>query len=376
MNLPERKRARRGRSEGSIYQRPDGLWVGSISLGVHGAKRIRRVAYGKTKAEAAEKLRELQARTDAGQLPESANITVGIWLARWLVLIEPTVEFGTMMPYRIHVNKHIVPRIGGVKIQRLRPADVEGLYARLLKDGVKPPSVRKIGTTLSIAMNHAVRSRLITSNPTSGVKRPKASKKDIEVMDGTAVTDFVAACKDERFGPLFLLILDAGLRPGEALALTWKDIDFAARRIAVLKSLDSKGRVKQPKTAKGRRHIDLTGGTVDALHLHRKAMLKEGQGVRPTDPMFVSELGGIIVPNEVTRRHLRPMLNRAGLPSVSCYALRHTCATLLLAANVNPKIVSERLGHGSITITMDTYSHVLPGMQSGAVDVLAKAMGG
>ncbi|HXD87035.1 MAG TPA: tyrosine-type recombinase/integrase [Urbifossiella sp.] len=369
-------RSRRGRSEGSIYQRPDGLWVGSISLGVHGGKRIRRVAYGKSKAEASAKLRELQMSLDAGQLPDAASITLEAWLARWLELVEPSIEPATHQPYRIHVNKHIVPRIGGVKIQRLRPADVEALYAKLLKDGVRPASVRKIGITLSIALNHAARSQLIPANPARGVRRPKAKKPTIVVLSAENAAAFVRACAEERLGALFVLILDSGMRPGEALALAWRDIDFAAGRVSITKSLENSGRVKEPKTLHSKRTIDLTAGTLGALNRHRQRMLAEGWPVRPASSAFVNLDGEPILPNDITRGHLRPILARAKLPAVTCYALRHTCATLLLAANVNPKIVSERLGHGSIAITMDTYSHVQPGMQRGAVDVLAKVITG
>jgi len=368
------KRARRGRGEGSISQRSDGLWVASISLGVHGKKRTRRVAYGHTKAEAIAKLHDLQLL--AGQLPDAGNITLETWLTRWLELIKPSIEPGTHQPYQIHVKKHLVPRIGGVKLRQLRPVDVELLYARLLKEGVKPPSVRKIGTTLSIALNHAVRSQLIPSNPAHGVRRPKAAKAAIQVFTPEQVAAFVRACAGERLGPLFLFILDSGCRPGEALALTWKDIDFAAGHVSLTKSLENSGRVKAPKTPRSRRQVELTKIGIDALHVHRKAMLVEGRNVRGGGTVFVNISGGHILPNDVTRGHLRPILERAKLPAVTCYALRHTCATLLLAANVNPKIVSERLGHGSISITMDTYSHVIPGMQRGAVEALAKALGG
>ena len=373
--LPTPKRARRGRSEGSIYRRKDGLWVGCASLGVHGFKRIRRTVYGKTKAEAAEKLRHLQSSADAGQLPDAAGMTLETWLRRWLLLIAPTVERGTLKPYTRHVNLHIAPRIGGVRIQRLRPVDVETLFARLLADDVSPAMVRKIATTLSVAMNHAVRSQLIPSNPTQGVKRPKAVKPQIVVYTAAQAAALVKACKGERMGPLFALLLDSGARPGEAIALMWPDVDFERGQIHISKSLDDSGEPKQPKTAKSARTIDLTPATMAALNRHRAAMLAEGRNVR-TGPVWLTVRGERVVPFDVSREHLAPILARAGLPPITAYGLRHTMATILLAANTNPKIVSERLGHSSITLTMDTYSHLLPGMSRGANDALAKALGG
>lgn len=344
-----------------------------MSLGVHGGERNRRVVYGKSKSEAAEKLRELQSSTDAGQLPDAKTMTLETWLNQWLKLIEIAVEPTTHEQYRICVRKHIIPRVGGVRVQRFKPVDVEALFARLLRDGVSASSIRKIGTTLSIAMNHAVRSQLIPSNPTAGVRRPKVRRPKIVVLDAGQVTALVKACDGARLGALWLLLLDSGTRPGESLALKWPDIDFTAKRISITKNMANTGRPKAPKTERGRRTIELTAGTVDALHAHRKAMLAEGRDVR-RGYVFVNERGGVILPNDVTRGHLRPFLAAAGLSGFGAYSLRHTCATLLLAANVNPKIVSERLGHASITMTLDVYQHVLPGMQSAATAVLGKAM--
>lgn len=373
-NLPT-SRKRRGRGEGGVHQRKDGLWVGSLSLGSHAGKRHRRDVYAATKQEAMAKLRDLQQR--AGQLPDSPALTVGAWLERWLTLIESTVEPNTLIPYRRHVRLHLAPRIGGSKLLKFRPADVEHLYSRLLKDGMSGAMVRKVGTTLSVALNHAVRSSLIPANPTASVRRPKAVKPDIEILDATQFAALVKACRGVRLGPLFLLMLDSGVRPGEALALTWKDVDFDAGRISVTKSLEEIGgkfRVKKPKTASSIRQIDVSHRTIAALATHRKTMLKEGRNVR-TGPIFIGLRGGFLATTNIYRDSFKPLLEKAGLPLVSLHALRHTCATMLLAANVNPKIVSERLGHSSITITMDTYSHCLPGMQRGAADVMGKAMG-
>lgn len=371
-----KNRSRRGRAEGSVFERKDGLWVGSISLGVHAGKRQRRDVYGHTKAEALAKLRDLQ--QVAGQLPDSPSLTVGAWLERWLTLIESSVEPNTIIPYRRHVRLHLAPRIGGAKLLKFRPADVESLYARLLRDGMSGAMVRKVATTLSVAMNHAITSQLIPANPTRGVRRPKADKPDIQYLDGEQAATLALACEGERLGPLFLLLLDSGARPGEVLALTWRDVDFTAGRISITKSLeeiDGVQRVKKPKTASSIRQIKLTPHTVAVLNAHRKAMLAEGRNVR-TGSVFVTRRGVVPGITNLSRYSLRPILKRAGLPTITTYALRHTCATLLLLGGVSPKVVSERLGHSSIAITLDTYSHVLPGMQDAAVDVLGKALGG
>lgn len=363
-------RSRRGRSEGSIYQRPDGLWVVSVSLGIHGGRRVRRVAYGKTKKEAHEKLQNLRLQSGTGA--EVWQMQLAEWLHRWLKLIEPNVEPGTLVPYRRHCVKHIIPRIGGAKVQKLRPMDVEALYAELLKAGHSAALVRKIGTTLTVALNHAVTSQVITANPATTVRKPKASRPIVEVLDVGQANQLIAACAGMPLGTAFILILDSGIRPGECLALTWKDVDFAGKRISVTKSLEQSGRIKRPKTPKSIRQLDLTPATMDELNRHRKAMLAAGADVR-SGPVFLDDEGSAPLPGSLQRKYLLPILAKAGLPSYGVYALRHTCATVLLAAGVNPKIVSERLGHSTITLTLDSYSHILPGMQKVATDALAAA---
>ncbi len=369
-------RSRRGRSEGSIYQRSDGRWVGAVSLGKVGGKRRRLVVYGETKAEAASKLRALQGQAETGRIPGTG--TVSGWLARWLTNIAPTVEPATLGAYRRQVDGHIVPRIGDAKLKNLRLVDVEGFYARCLREGVSPAMVRKLGTTLAVAFNHAVRCGEMVDNPTRGARRPKAKRPAIAVLDADQAKRLLEESKAERLGPLLVLMLDAGCRPGEALALTWKDVDFAAGRITINKSQEEicgRFRIKAPKTASGRRTVDLTAGTMAAMNRHRAAMLAEGRDLR-RGPVFVGKRGGRVGLSLIRRDLLAPVCQRAKIsPPVSLYALRHTCATLLLAANVNPKIVSERLGHASITLTLDTYSHCLPGMQRVATDALSAVFG-
>jgi integrase len=275
-------RTRRGRGEGSIFQRGDGQWCAAFSAGYTSTgKRSRRILYGETKNEVAQKLRSLQQLADAGSLPESRDLTTKVWLERWLKVIEPTVEPATLIPYRRHIERHLVPRIGHVKVQGIRPADVESLFARMLREGVSAAMVRKVGTTLTVALNHAVRSRLITTNPTAGVRKPKAVKKGITVLDVEQAVTLVAAAERERLGALFVLLLDAGLRPGEALALNWPDVDFDRGTVSVTKSLeeiDGAFRVKAPKTKKGVRQVDVTPGTVAAMNRHRASMLRERAG--------------------------------------------------------------------------------------------------
>jgi integrase len=373
-------RKRRGRGEGAVYQREsDGLWVGSVSLGIDAktGKRKRRPVYGRTKQDAQEKLRRLQHQADRGALADDATITVAAWLEHWLTVIAPTVEPGTLAPYRRHVERHLKPRLGRTKLHQFRAGDVEALYAGLLADGVSAALARKIGTTLTVALNHAVRKGKIVGNPAAGVKKPKADKPELEILTPEQARTLAGAAADHRLGPLWLLMLDAGTGPGETFALSWPDVSADGRSIQVTKSLeniDGKLRVKKPKNKWRVRRIQLSAGTATALVAHREKMKGEG---RDTDagPVFVDDDGGYLRISNIHQRHWKPFLKSAKLPDVSLYALRHTMATLLLLAGVNPKIVSERLGHSTVTLTLDTYSHVLPTMQHQAAEVLGKLLG-
>jgi integrase len=365
--VKRRSRKRRGRGEGAIFQRANGgLWVGSVSLGYGpNGRRQRRTVYGDSKAVVMKKLREVGDR----DLPrELHKLTVANYLHKWLEIVKPTVEHGTYKPYRHHALNHIVPYLGTLKLTALRRFHVEELYAALTSKGVSTAMQRKIGTTLTIALGAAVDKELIPFNPAQRVRKPKAVKPEIQPLDSAGVARFLDATKQDRLFAFYVLALDSGCRPGELLALDWPDIDFDRGRVTIRKSLapDAEGklRVKDVKTKKGRRQLRLSAFTMSVLHEHRKAMLAEGNA---TSPVFCTATGGYIDISNLHHKSFKPALARAGLrPDIRLYDLRHTCATLLLLAGENAKVVSERLGHASVVLTLDVYSHVMDGMQEQA----------
>jgi integrase len=366
MDKKQRIRKRRGRGEGGIYQRGDGRWVGSISMGCTGdGKRKRRVIYGGTKQEVQTKIRKLY---DAATVPrELAALSIEGYLTRWLELVKPTVEFGTYKPYKHHVVNHIVPIIGGLKLVELKRFHVEEMYAALAKKEVSPAMQRKIGTTLTIALGAAVDKEMIPFNPAERVRKPKAVKPEIQPLDVDQVSAFLKAAKEDRLYAFFVTALDTGARPGELFALYWRDIDFEHGRLTIKKSLapDEHGKLqlKDVKTKKARRQIRLAQVTLVALEDHRKRMMAEGHS---SSPVFCNTVGNYIHLKDLHRKSFRPILTKACLPGIRLYDLRHTCATLLLLAGENAKVVSERLGHATIVMTLDVYSHVLEGMQEQA----------
>jgi integrase len=347
-----------------------------VSLGYDGhGKRRRRVVYGATKAEVQEKLRQAQADTGNGVDYAAGRITLGQWLTRWLALVKPTVEPGTYSPYERHCRLHISPRIGHVVLSKLAAVHVQGLYAELTEAGVSAALQRKIGTTLTVALNQAVKLEILSANPATRIRKPKAAKPEIAVFDPRQVGKFLAEAQSDRLYPFYLTALDSGARPGELFALLWDDVDFAGGFISITKSLEEMSgvlRVKAVKTPKSRRRIDLSAETLAVLAGHRREALAAG---RIGAPLFHDTEGGFLRLSNLMKNSFKPILKRAGLPSVGLYTLRHTCATLLLLANEPAKVVSERLGHSSVTLTLDTYSHVLPAMQKRAADVMGRILG-
>jgi integrase len=369
-------RKRRGRGEGGVYQRGDGLWVGSVSMGYDGnGKRLRRVVYGATKKEAQDELRKLQNDAANGVGLAIEKPTLGEWLTRWLALVKPSVEPNTYRFYEVQVRLHIVPHIGHIQVAKLAAVHVQGLYSTLTATGVSPAIQRKAGLTLTISLNEAVRLNMIPGNVAEKVRKPKAAKAEIQVFDPEQVRRFLQAARESRHYPLYLTALDSGVRPGELLALRWEDVDFEGGFLSITKSLEEINgvvRVKATKTQKGRRRVDLSAETLAVLAEHRKAALAAG---RITAPVFHNIEGGYLLQSNLLQRSFKAILTKAGLPSVGLYTLRHTCATLLLLADVPAKVVSERLGHANIAITLDTYSHVLPSMQKRAASVLGAILG-
>jgi integrase len=363
-------------------------------MGYDGAgKRNRRVVYGKTKQKVQEKLRQLQATVE-GNPGDAGRQTVEQFLGHWLQVVKLTVEPATYEPYRRHClglkieNKTtkrgskgkrsaecIVKHLGLVRLDKLRRTHIEQFYADLLGAGVSPAQCRKIGTTLTIALNAAVASKLIPYNPATGVRKPKARKPEMQVFDLDQVAAFLKEAAKDRLHALYVTALDTGMRPGELFALEWPDIDLEGGFLMVRRSLeeiDGRLRIKDVKTPKARRRIHMAPQTIAALHNHRKHMLAEGH---LAGPVFCDTQGGHLRNANLRMNSFRPILKRAQLPSIRLYDLRHTCATLLLLADESAKVVSERLGHSTITLTLDTYSHVLPTMQQRAAEKMGKILG-
>ncbi len=368
---------RRGNNEGSISRRKDGRWMGRYT--VHTATGPKQKAiYGKTRAEVAGKLTKAMADRDGGLYFEAENLSVSEFLRRWLNdSVRGSVRASTHASYDRQVERYIIPAIGHMRLKKLTPAHVQGLYRSMLDRELSTRTVQYTHAVLRRAMKQATRWGMIPRNPCDDTDPPKLQRNEIRPLDQEQTRRLLRAAEGERLEALYVLAVHSGMRPGELLALRWQDVSFEAARLQINRAL-SDGEFTPPKRARSRRSIDLTAGSIAALKAHRKRQLEEmirKAGLwQDHGLVFPSNIGTPLSHRNVVRS-FKAVLRRTDLPSsVRLYDLRHTCATLLLARNVHPKYVQELLGHASIAQTLDTYSHVLPGMGRGATSAMEETL--
>src|SRR5215213_1377877 len=347
---------RRGRGEGSICRRKDGRWVGQYDLSTDLGKKTKYI-YGKTRKEVAAKLTKAMADRDTGMVFDAGSLKVGDYLDGWLDSIRDTLRRRTWIRHEEVVRLHLKPSLGNTKLDRISALQVQSLYRSKLDSGLSPRTVQIIHATLHKALKQAVRWSLVPRNVADSVDPPKAPKKEIKPLDEDRVKRLLKAVQGDKLEALYVLAITTGMRVGELLGIRWEDVDLEGGTLQVKRTVFN-GHIEAPKTLKGKRSIKLTQSSIDALQRHKKL----GEWV------FCTGVGTSISVHNLHNRSWKPLLKRTGLPlDTRFHDLRHTCATLLLTKGVHPKIVQELLGHSSISITLDTYSHVLPNMQEQAV---------
>jgi integrase len=374
--------AKNGNGEGGItHHRKSGLYKARYTVQTAvGPKR--KTPYGKTRREVDEKLTKAKAERDGGLIFDADNMKLGEYLGRWLTdSVRDTVRPTTFERYEQIVRLHIRPVLGQLKLKNLTATHVRGLYRQKLDAGLAPRTVQYVHVTLHKALEQAIADGLIPRNATEAVKPPQVRREEMRPLTAEQVKVLFEAAKGDRLEALYVLAVTTGLRQGELLGLKWDDVDLDASTLRVRRTLTTaKGgpQLTAPKTKGGRRTVKLTQSAVEALRSHLERQLDEidraGSLWGENGLIFASEAGDPLDRRNLTTHRFKPLLEQAGLPQIRFHDLRHTCATLLLGKNVNPKIVSEMLGHASIAITLDTYSHVLPTMQNSAANAMEDAL--
>ena len=342
----------------------------------------RKLIYGRKYKEVEKKLAEARGDVARGLDFDADNLKLGEYLDRWLAdSVADTVRQTTFERYEQIVRVHIRPVLGTLKVKNLTPSHVRGLYRQKLEAGLSARTVQYVHVTLHKALKQAVADGLIPRNPTDSVRPAQVRKEEIRPLTPEQVKMLFETAKGDRLETLYVLAITTGLRQGELLGLKWEDVDLGAGTLQVRRTLTTaKGGpvLSTPKTKGSRRTVKLSQTALGALRSHLERQLGEidqaGSEWSENGLIFASETGEPLDRRYLTTHRFKPLLKRTGLPQIRFHDLRHTCATILLSQNVNPKVVSEMLGHASIAITLDTYSHVLPNMQESAAAAMEDAL--
>jgi integrase len=356
-----------------------------------GAKRQKWVGGFATKKLAEEALTEALERVRTGNWADPGPMTVGEFCEQWLRGMKPTIRAKTHESYTSMLTHHVVENIGKVKLANLKPHQISGLYADLMESGsrrgkkpkgLSPKTVNYVHRIFRHAMSDAVRWGLLTKNPVDLVDPPRAPRKEMRAWTPEEARRFIDHAQDDRLCGLWVLLISTGMRRGEACGLKWADVDLDKGTAAIRRSLSTVGYEvveEEPKTVKSRRLVALDRTTVEVLRAHRKRQLEErmliGPGWDKRDFVFTRADGTPLHPDDVSKVFAKT-LKQLDLPRIRLHDLRHTSATMALAAGVHPKIVSERLGHATVSMTLDIYSHVVHSMQEEAAERIGDVLFG
>lgn len=336
--------------------------------------------------EARNALTDLRADIRNGTFVKPGKTTVGEYLQVWLndycktSLSPRTVELYDYL-YRVHLNTSI----GKLNLADLTSQQLQHLYSSKLKSGLSPRTVQLCHVVMHKALKNACRINLINRNPADLVDKPKSHRPEMNTMSEEDINKFLEAAKEGEYYNLFFCYLMTGLRRSELLAIRWGDVDLLGMTISVNRSMQYLNKVKEhvtykePKSKGSRRLVSLSPGTVGILRQQQEAQkklkkeinpeLKEKDLIKDDDLVFSRFDGTPLLPDTISHAWAK-LVKRCKLKNIRLHDARHTMATLMFKNGVHPKIVQERLGHSSITLTLDTYSHIVPGLQAAAAEGL------
>ncbi|MHB1132653.1 MAG: tyrosine-type recombinase/integrase [Chloroflexota bacterium] len=366
--MPRRKKERRSQGEGSVYKRKDKAgkvvgYRGELFLGNDAAGAPQRWrCSAKTEALVIDLMTKARADLLGGQLVVGPKQTVGEYLEWWLADVAPqSLRARTLADYQSIVAQHLRPTLGALPLAKLTPPQITHLLAQKRQAGLSPRRVQYIRAVLHKAFADAVRQQILDRNPVDAVPSPKVETNEHPTLDLEQLQTFLQVVAGDALEALYVLAVTTGMRQGELLALRWSDYDRPKRTLHVRRALSRfNGQVTfdLPKSRASRRPILLTAIAVDALARHRR-----GRDVAPEALIFARADGAPLKGSWVTASHFQPLLKRAGLPRVRFHDLRHSLASLLVGGDTHPKQVQGLLGHSTVQITLDLYTHLSTRLQ-------------
>ncbi|HEY3993298.1 MAG TPA: tyrosine-type recombinase/integrase [Ktedonobacteraceae bacterium] len=370
---------RRTQGEGTVFMRKDGR---AMAQAMYEGKRITK--YGKTKTEAKQKLDAYLADLRSGKVVVGPKQTIKEYLEHWLENEHRLqIELTSLDRYRVALRVQVYPALGNIQLSQLTRARVQAFYADLFDGGLAPATIKLVHALLSAAFKSAVLQEVIARNPCEHVILPRLEEPVTRALSQEEAARLLAAAQDRRLRFLILMAVTTGARLGELLALRWADIDEKEGIVRVGRSVarvPGLGRIeKSPKTRAGRRTIRLPQVVLKHLDEQRSCIdrlrVSAGSRWQENDLVFPSRVGGHLERNNV-ERSFRKLIKTVDLSGMRFHDLRHSAATLLLAAGANIKVVQEMPGHSNIQTTLQKYGHVLPDMQKGASDKMDDLFGG
>jgi integrase len=368
---------------GTIKQRSKGSWTlwWDEPRAEDGKRRQRSKTIKGTKKDAETRLREILASLDSCSYVVPSKQTVGDFLIRWLKdYAAHNVRPRTLDGYRDIIEQHLIPSLGPIPLISLTPAHIQKYYSRALesgrldgKGGLSARTVKHHHRLLVEALGHALKWGLVVRNVALAVTPPKPVNSEMHTLDNTGVHKLLEASRRTPYYPLIHLALYSGLRRSELLGLRWKNVDLGMATVSIVQVMhklrDGSIVYSEPKTAKSRRMVVLTPTSALALKEHRQKQAdlanRLGKPLSGDDLVFCNVDGTPLSPSTVSHAFL-DIARKAGIKGIRLHDLRHSHASLMLKQNIHPKIVQERLGHSTIAITLDLYSHVTPGLQEAA----------
>ena len=376
--------------KGHIRKRGKRSWAVVIDLGrdANGKRRQKWHTVHGAKRDAQRELADLLSSLNKGDYVEPSRMKVSEYLDRWLSeYAKLNVSPKTYERYTDIISRNIKPALGEYHLSKLRPLHIQSFYTDALtqgrkdgRGGLSAQTVLHFHRVLRKALQQAVKWQLLARNPTEAVEPPRPQRKEMQVVDEAGTARLLQAVEGARLYMPVLLAVMTGMRRGEILALRWQDTDLEKGQVAVRRSLEQTRdglRFKQPKTGKGMRSVALPGIAIQVLRRHKteqaQERLKLGPAYEDNDLVSPRPDGSPWPPDSLSTA-FASLIRRSDLPRIRFHDLRHSHATQLLRHGIHPKVVSERLGHSKVGITLDTYSHVLPGMQEEAAGKVDAAL--
>ena len=371
--------AKRADGEGTVTRRSDGRWMARLTVGRDANGKVHRASvYGTTQADVVTKLQSLRQQRDVNAKSIFGKDTVAAYLQRWLANdVEVNTEDKTYQEYEAAVRLYITPFIGHLKLLKLDGEQLIAWQATLKRKKFTANMRHRSIKVLSVALNKAVKLRLIPFTPCKVLDKPKLSRKEVTPLEPEQCHALFNACQKHRLGDVMILAAMTGLRKGELFALHWNAVNLDEAVLVVRKTLQEiRGRkLKDPKTTGGKRVISLDPVAVEALRSRLKKAKDEGFEPEQVPIVFANIRGGYLLGSNFDRNVWYPIRDGVGIPDTFVFHdLRHTQASLMLAAGVDLKVIQKRLGHRDFATTANTYSHLLQGAESEAVDKLAAMM--